>query len=1055
MNVTLKKGVGILLSICMVLSLIPVLAFAQAQGGELTLKLSKYDYEFGTAQTPVDQIISSLYDGETPIPNFDDSFTYRVEFRPEASQSYVLLNEGKKAVLSHAGEYKITLTGNSGTQYEGRSGTAIFTVTPKSVSSVLKTQSGLSKEYDGTATVATTDGTVELEVAPTETLASEIGNIKLLSPVYSQKDVGDHILITGSGVSYTSTSDDAAKGIFYKDYKIEVPEIYGSITPKTVRATDLDVQGLVIAKPYDAGQEGTFFSTEGNTYVVGTDNKVRAIVKNVVRFESSQVGHTTATVVFHHLEGEGASNYVLENGEFEVANVPARIDKASMRYDGDYTKVFQIKEGMGWNGPESQISEYFSKIQPEGVNSEKVTVSSEYYKDQAGRIPLTEQEQKTLPVGIHTAYVGLKPIPAFDDHYQILVLPVPIRVSVSGLPKQDISWGLEAGNGTVGKVYGDARFHIEATNRTQGGGAISYDSSNSDVATIENDMVNIKGVGTTTITATAAKVDGAFAETAITYTLHVAKKQVKVKINDREFGYLESIKDLDLSGLNPRAYYVLNADENDGAADTGLVGQDTKNSVEMSLSTDAVKGDDVGDYVINGAFLRSDRYEVVGVIPGKLTITKGDSNTIDVEANTIKVSASKVQDIVFDVRPFFGAYEVQKLKLNGDPTDAGSIIDGAVTIDGTSIQFTTRSVAIGSAAPTATIPLKASFRNYTDKEFTVTIEIANKKTPNITGITIENKEYDGQPAGYIGSATVDGNMVDRATYRWFQGPQLLDAPPVKSAVSPYTLEVTVPETDEYEAATREYKFIISQRRLTVKPNDATMTAGSPLPSFTLNFGGTIGNETIDLTGGGGAAFTPQFEIRTVDGRAVNQNALQPGRYSIVFKNSRALTEYLMRNSQAGNNANYGTDNFTVREGVLTVNPAPNTNPSPNTDQGGESQNQGGEQSRRDGASNAAADNVEKTVVTKDTGKTVATVNAVVKTKEKTIRAEVSDRGIDHAIALAEKAAGEKQASALTIKVNASKNAEDVRLTLSRKATETLAKSKVETLTLESPVGRVT
>ena len=76
--------------------------------------------------------------------------------------------------------------------------------------------------------------------------------------------------------------------------------------------------------------------------------------------------------------------------------------------------------------------------------------------------------------------------------------------------------------------YGNRPVSLTVKNETIGGGAITYQNSNNNVATIAVDTnneitVTICGVGTTTITATAARVDGKYAETTAPYTLTVEK----------------------------------------------------------------------------------------------------------------------------------------------------------------------------------------------------------------------------------------------------------------------------------------------------------------------------------------------------------------------------------------------------------------------------------------------------------------------------------------------------------------------------------------------------
>ena len=78
------------------------------------------------------------------------------------------------------------------------------------------------------------------------------------------------------------------------------------------------------------------------------------------------------------------------------------------------------------------------------------------------------------------------------------------------------------------RTYGDGDFTNAAILDGPGGGTIRYHSSNPAVATVAEDTgtVTICGAGTAEITATAAAVPGAYAQTQAHYTLQVAPKKL-------------------------------------------------------------------------------------------------------------------------------------------------------------------------------------------------------------------------------------------------------------------------------------------------------------------------------------------------------------------------------------------------------------------------------------------------------------------------------------------------------------------------------------------------
>lgn len=735
-------------------------------------------------------------------------------------------------------------------------------------------------------------------------------DVYLTGAKYSGSNVGNDIAITGGTVQYSTLSEQSSDD-FSKDFVITAPsDITGSITPKIIEEGDIVVNGLSVTKSYDSSKAPGDATFSGKAYVNGTSNKVE-VTGEVTVFVASNVGDRTATVLFNLLSGEGSGNYALKDGAVSKSGISAKITKAAMTYPHT-KKNFKVREGQAFFTPDAEILEYFSNNHARGVSNgsggyEEVSVTPSYFKDPSCSHLLTEDDQRALAPGqTHTVYVKLTPVPQFNENYKDFILPYPIQVTVQPLPQQNLVWDqpIALDNGVYRVKYGDSNIDFRVVNNTSGGGDITYESSEMNIATVNPNTgaITAKNVGRTTVTATAARVDGKYGKTSISYTLEVTKKPVNVKINDRtDLVYNETIPDMN---ANQNAYYVLGDNEETGSSHSGLVAGDTKDAVQMKLSTNASKGSDAGEYPINGIFISSDKYEVKKVIPGKLTIAKGSSDEMGSIVASIKVLKDSVQDVEYDVQDFFGVYQVESIESNGEPTNDEGVIDGNISISGKNFKFRTKSVSTG----TATIPLKAKFKNYEDKEFTVTVTVADKKTPYITGIEIaSHKEYDGKPMTYTGTATVDGQVVQGATYEWYSGEYTkLTEAPVKPVNTAYSLTVTIPATENYERTVRKYRFTISPRQMEIIPNHASMTEGASLPTLTFAFGRLVENERIDLSGNTGGTYSPVFEILTQDGR-VATTPLRAGEYKITLKNASALSTYLNKNAALANNGNYAYD----------------------------------------------------------------------------------------------------------------------------------------------------
>ena len=103
--------------------------------------------------------------------------------------------------------------------------------------------------------------------------------------------------------------------------------------------------------------------------------------------------------------------------------------------------------------------------------------------------------------------------------------PLKFTVTVDKL-EQAVSFA----KSSISKNYGDAAFTNVAT--TTGDGAITYSSSNTNVATVNSEgRVSIVGVGNTTITATAAATD-TYSKGTASYTLTVKSQQSDATSDD-------------------------------------------------------------------------------------------------------------------------------------------------------------------------------------------------------------------------------------------------------------------------------------------------------------------------------------------------------------------------------------------------------------------------------------------------------------------------------------------------------------------------------------------
>lgn len=180
---------------------------------------------------------------------------------------------------------------------------------------------------------------------------------------------------------------------------------------------------------------------------------------------------------------------------------------------------------------------------------------------------------------------------------------------ISMLEKQNVSWTIpDTITWTYGQVNG---VQNTANNDTEGGGALTYSSSDESVATVDADgKATIVGAGTTTITATAAKVDGKYAETSASYTLIINKASLTVTANNHTITY----------GQAPAG--------NGWTAD-GLKYNDTQSVVTgtAAYTYSYEQYGNAGSYAINVSGLTAKNYDIT-FAPGTLTVSKASDYTI-------------------------------------------------------------------------------------------------------------------------------------------------------------------------------------------------------------------------------------------------------------------------------------------------------------------------------------------------------------------------------------------------------------------------------------------
>jgi uncharacterized repeat protein (TIGR02543 family) len=199
------------------------------------------------------------------------------------------------------------------------------------------------------------------------------------------------------------------------------------------------------------------------------------------------------------------------------------ISPATYTYPVDTTQDISVGSGL------EAITVATSSTTGVGAGGEAVTGTLKWYSDSDRA---TEAVDTDLNAEIAGNTVTLYwEFTATDANYTTVAEEgQTVFTIVAGAP-QDLSFD----TGDISKIYGDAAFTNAATNSSSGGGAITYTSSDTGVATVDaSGEVTILKAGTTNITASAAAVTGTYAKTDISYTLTVGQRTISVQPNTFE-----------------------------------------------------------------------------------------------------------------------------------------------------------------------------------------------------------------------------------------------------------------------------------------------------------------------------------------------------------------------------------------------------------------------------------------------------------------------------------------------------------------------------------------
>lgn len=458
-------------------------------------------------------------------------------------------------------------------------------------------------------------------------------------------------------------------------------------------------------------------------------------------------------------------------------------------------------------------------------------------------------------------------------------------VKVSALPGQEVSF-VKEGDQTA--TYGDA-FENAATNATQNGGAITYASSNPDVATVDSatGAVTIVGAGETTISATAAGVEGQYAPTTASYKLTVAPKEITATA---------SVADKTFDGTNEAT--VTNV------AFEGVVGDDEVEYDATAAFADPNVG--TGKTVTVTITIDDPNYTLSN---GTITLNNGvitQAEAPTIPDRTFSVHFSDTAEKTFDLSDLMPANAGTTTFTRGEVADNnGNVLSVYEVQEDTFVYQLSEGLTEENAGTTVTVPVTITSQNYKEATAKLMISITDKWTPEVSAEDI-TVTYTGNPvpdSAIKGTATVNGILVEGA-WSFAEGQTPVN---VKDSGNK-TVVFTPTDLNVYTTAQDTVLVTISKADPDGEPSYTAITgSGHTLADAALNKGtiaipGAIvwddGDDTVvEANTAYGWTFTPEdadnYKILTgtitpyvrSSGGGSGSGSSSTTRYSVTVKNS--------------------------------------------------------------------------------------------------------------------------------------------------------------------------
>ena len=419
-----------------------------------------------------------------------------------------------------------------------------------------------------------------------------------------------------------------------------------------------------------------------------------------------------------------------------------------------------------------------------------------------------------------------------------------------GLAEQKLTF---AKTGDQSVTYGET-LENPATNKSAGGGEVTYSSSDPNVATVdENGTVTARNVGTTTISASAAAVDGKYTEAKATYQLTVTARPIFLTITPVTYYYGQ-----------PGVSFTPSLRIVSGSLAEG----DDYKTLKLSWSSVGTMWK-AGTFDVNATSYNSN-YNVTFDGTGKLIVLP----------RPITVTVDAASRVYGDTDPAFTAQQTGGMGFVNGETVASLGLSLSSTATATS--------PVGKYDVTGT----ASNTNY---NVTVLGEKKLTITPKAITVTVNEATRPYGEANPTFTATAPSNTLVGEDTIESLGLSLTTAADTTSPVGSYNVTGSASNTNYTVTVDGMNKLTVNPKEL--KANDLELT-GSFVKTYDGNVNATavgarvksgvlVGNDTLNITG---SAVYNSEDVKDANSITFTPNAITEGNYRLAAAEKVTVTE---------------------------------------------------------------------------------------------------------------------------------------------------------------------